>query len=57
MSKEQIKHALISILIGAITIFITQLLQGLLGFINTWLANGTGGVVATGAYIIRNNRV
>lgn len=57
MSKAQIKHALISILIGAITIFITQLLQGLLGFINTWLADGTGGVVATGAYLVKNTRV
>jgi hypothetical protein len=54
MSKEQIKQALISILIGAITIFITQILQGLLGLVNQWLANGTGAAVATGTYIIKN---
>jgi hypothetical protein len=57
MSKTQIKQALISILIGAITIFITQILQGLLGFINEWLASGTGGVVATSIYAIQSRKV
>lgn len=47
MNKKQIKQALLSILIGALTIFLTQLLEGLLSFIKEWMAAGAGGVVAT----------
>lgn len=51
MNKSQIKQALISILIGALTIFLTQLLEGLLGFIKEWMTYGTGGVVAAAVHL------
>lgn len=56
MTKQQIRSALLSILIGAATIFLTELLQGLLGFIKTWMAQGAGGAVATGTYLVKHYR-
>ncbi len=56
MTKEQLKQALISILIGALTIFLVNLLEGLLGFLKDWMASGAGGVVATARYFIKNFR-
>jgi thiamine transporter ThiT len=50
MSKSQLKQALISILIGAITIFITTLLQGLIDFLQSWMSLGAGGVVASAVH-------
>lgn len=51
MNKQQIKSALISILIGALTIFLTQLLEGLLAFLKEWMAVGAGGLVATATHL------
>ena len=51
MTTKQIKSALISILIGAITIFLTQILQGLLDFLKEWMTLGAGGVVATTVHL------
>lgn len=56
MTKEQIKQALISIVIGALTIALVDLLQGLLDFLKTWMIQGTGGVVASATYLARNFR-
>ena len=53
MTKEQIKQALISILIGALTIFLLNLLEGLFGLAKTWLTDGAGGAVATGRYLLK----
>ena len=51
MTKDQIKNALVSIVIGAITIFITQLLQGLIHFLNDLMVNTLGGTTSAGAYL------
>ena len=50
MTTDQIRQALISILIGAITIFLTQILQGLLDFLKEWMTLGAGGVVASAVH-------
>lgn len=50
MTTEQFKQALISILIGAITIFLTQILQGLLDFIKEWMTLSSGGIVASAVH-------
>jgi len=55
MTREQIKQALISVLIGAITIFLVNFLEGVLGILNHWIADGTGGAVAMSRYIAKVN--
>jgi hypothetical protein len=57
MTATQIKQALISILIGAITIFLTQLLEGLLSFVKEWMTLGAGGVVASATHFKMTFRI
>ncbi|MCR4323010.1 MAG: hypothetical protein NUV61_02895 [Candidatus Azambacteria bacterium] len=57
MTKEQLKNAVISVLLGALTIFLASLLQGLLNIVNDLLVQGIGGAVTTGSYLIKTYRV
>lgn len=56
MTSKQIKQALISIVVGALTVFAVNLLEGLLHFINEWIANGAGATVASASYFVKNIR-
>lgn len=57
MNQEQLKQAIISVLIGAVTIMLVNLLQGLLHILNEWIANGAGGTVAAASYLIQRTKV
>ena len=52
MSKPEIKSALISLLVGAITVFLVNLLQGLLDFVQTHGAELIGASVASWKYAL-----
>ena len=54
MTKQQLKQAIISVVIGAITIALVDLLEGLLGIAQSWLAEGTGGAVAGTRYFVKS---
>jgi len=56
MTKAQLKQALISLLLGIATMVITSLLEGLLGIVKAWLAQGAGGIVASSTYIVKHFR-
>lgn len=52
-TRQQIKHALISILIGAIIAFITTLLQGLVQWLQHVDLQPTGAVGGVGYYLLK----
>lgn len=52
MSKPEIKQALISIVMGACTIFLVSLLEGLLDFLQNHGAEIAGGAVAAWRYAL-----
>lgn len=51
MSKQDLKHAIISLVLGVLTIALTDLLNGFLGILKEWLITSAGGAVTTGAYL------
>lgn len=53
MTKNQLKQAIISVLIGALTACLVNILQGLLDVVNHWIVNGAGGVTAAGSYLVK----
>jgi hypothetical protein len=53
MTKEQLKHAGWSILVGAGVSFILALLQGVLAFMQAHAIDFIGGASATTTYLIR----
>jgi len=57
MTKDQIKHALLSILIGALSVFASQLLSGLLTFLQGYMSNIVGGAAGATAYIVKYCKV
>lgn len=57
MTKEQLKSALISLLLGILTMVITSFLEGLLKIVKEWMVIGTSGTVASITYIARHFRV
>lgn len=57
MTQEQIKHALLSILIGALSVFVSQLLSGVLHFLQGYMSDILGGTAGATAYIVKYCRV
>lgn len=53
MTKEHIKHALISILIGAAVAFASSFLEGLLNMIQSGTFDVSGGLVSSLWYLRR----
>ena len=53
MSKEQFKQALISVVVGAATVFLVSVLEGVLGVVKSWMAEGVGGTVASARYLLK----
>jgi hypothetical protein len=56
MTKEQIKHAIWSIVIGAIVSGLLALFQGLLQFMQAHASDFIGGASATVTYLFRTHR-
>lgn len=54
MTKDQIKHALISLLVGALVSFILTLFQGILDFLKENAVDIIGGASATITYLVKN---
>ena len=57
MTKDDLKHALISLVIGALTIALTQLVTGCLHILQTWLSGLAGGTAGTVSYLHLNNYI
>jgi hypothetical protein len=57
MTKEQLKSALISLVLGVITIALSSLLEGLIKILKEWMIQSAGGGVASITYLYRNFRV
>ena len=55
MTKQDLKHALVSLVIGALIAFLSTLFQGLLDFLKANSAQIIGGASATVAYLIRTH--
>ena len=53
MNKVELKQAMISIICGALTIFLVTLLEGLLEFIKTYGAEIVGSGVAAWRYALK----
>jgi hypothetical protein len=53
MTKEQIKHALISILIGAVVSFLTVLFQGLLNVLTNLPPEIPGTLIGMARYLTK----
>ena len=51
MTKQDLKHALISLILGVLTMAIVQLLEGLADLAKSWIATPTGGVTASAVYL------
>ena len=56
MTKAQLKSALISLVLGVITIAVSSLLEGLIKILKEWMVAGAGGSVASATYLIRHFR-
>lgn len=57
MTKEHIKQALLSILIGASVAFLTTLIEGLADFIRSNGEHIVAGIVSTAYYLAKAYRV
>lgn len=56
MTKQDIKHALISLLIGAILTFLTTVFQGLVDFLKAHGSEIVGGAGATITYLVKTHK-
>ena len=57
MTSDQIKHALISILIGALSVFISQLLSGILHFLQGYAGDILGGGMGAVTYAAKYSKL
>lgn len=51
MSTDELKHALISLLIGILTMAAMQLVNGIIDILQQWMIAGTSGTVASISYL------
>ena len=51
MTKDDLKHALISLVLGILITALTSLLTGLMGILQHWIADLAGGATATISYL------
>ena len=51
MSKQDLKHALISLAIGVLTMCLTQFVTGALHIVTEWLTGLAGGATTTVSYL------
>jgi len=51
MTRQDFKHALISLVLGVLTMAIIQLLEGLIDIAQTWIATPAGGVMTSSVYL------
>lgn len=51
MSKQDLKHAVISLVLGILTMAAMQLIEGLLNIAQAWLSSVAGGVTASSVYL------
>lgn len=56
MTKAQLKSALISLVLGVITIAVSSLLEGLIKILKEWMVAGAGASVASATYLVRHFR-
>lgn len=57
MSKEEVKHAVISLILGVITMTVTSLVLGFLDIFKSWIGELAGGATTTLAYLRMKNLV
>lgn len=53
MSKHELKQALISLVIGVLTMASLDLVNGFFNILQGWFIEGTAGTVAAGRYLIK----
>ena len=51
MTTDDLKHALISLVLGVLTMAAMQFLNGVIHILQTWLVGATGGTVAAVSYL------
>lgn len=51
MNKQDIKHAIISLVLGVLTIALTDLINGFIGILKDWLIASGGGAVTATTYL------
>lgn len=51
MTQQDLKHALISLAVGVLTMALTQLVTGTLHIFTQWLGTLAGGTAASTAYL------
>lgn len=51
MTKQDLKHALISLVLGILTMAAMQLIEGLLHIAQAWLSSVAGGATASTVYL------
>lgn len=54
MNKEQLRQAIIAILVGAVTAFLTSFFNGIADWLNGHGTEVVGGAVATAKYIAKS---
>ena len=57
MTKDDLKHALISLAIGVLTMALTQFVTGIEHILATWLSGLAGGSAASVSYLHLKNYV
>lgn len=51
MTRDDLKHALISLVLGVLTMAAMKLVEGLLDIAQAWLAGLSGGVTTSAVYL------
>lgn len=54
MTKEHLKQAIISILVGAVAALAVEILEVFIDFLQNWASTAGAGIVATLRHIARN---
>lgn len=57
MTNADLKHALISLLLGVLTMASMQLLNGLIHILQQWVVAGTGGAMSTVSYLYNKHLI
>lgn len=57
MTGEDLKHALISLVIGILTMAAMQLVNGIIDILQQWIVAGTAGTVSAVSYMAQRTKV
>lgn len=57
MTKQELKNALISLVIGILTMALMQFVNGIIQILQSWVVDVTGGTVGAVTYLIKSFRV